>query len=127
MTQDATETAFDRLPSHKRRAVEVLLATGRVGQAAEAVKVSRSTIARWQREPDFAQALREQETEAVGNLNRSLIALADKSIDALVSVFDAGTLSQKLRAADIVLGRLLAWRELTELEARITALESRTP
>lgn len=127
MTADVTGTAFERLPAHKRRAVEVLLLTGRIGQAADTCKVSRQTISRWQREPDFAQALREQETEAVGNLNRSLIALADKSIDALESVFDAGTLSQKLRAADIVLGRLLAWRELTELEARITALESRTP
>lgn len=127
MTQDATPTAFERLPAHKRRAVEVMLLTGRIGQAADACKVSRSTISRWLRESDFAQAMHEQEAEAIANLNRSLIGLSVKSVDALTDVLDNGTLSQKLRAADIVLGRLLALRELTELEERIAALESRTP
>ena len=107
------------------RAVESLLTTGDKSQAAELAGVKRQTIYKWLKQPEFQQALREAEAEALQSLSQALARLGSKAADTLDKSMDADSDQVRLRAADIVLNRLLQLRELVDLDARITELEAR--
>jgi hypothetical protein len=109
----------------QRKAIEALLTTGDKSAAARAAQVRRSTIYRWLRQPHFQAALAEAEAEALVSLSRTLVRLGDKAGRTLESAMDDpdAALSHRIRAADIVLSRLLQLRELVDLEARVCELE----
>lgn len=109
----------------QRRAIS-LLVTGRSARdIAAAIGVHENTIYMWGKTLEFQAALHEAENEAMRGVTRSLLALADKATGTLESVMDNARAldSSKVRAADIVIGRLLQTRELLELEERIKRLE----
>ena len=92
--------------------------------AAKAASVSRQTLYRWLAEP-AASALREAEALALDGLSRTLVRLGDKAASALEAAFDdaAAPHSVKIRAADVVTGRLLQLRELATIEHRLEVIE----
>lgn len=107
------------------RAIDALLTSGNIGEAAIAAGVNRRTLDRWRREDAFVAALREAEADAVAGLSRNLAGLGDGAAAALRDALDSGEkMSTRLRAAEIVIGNLLKLRELVELEERIGALEA---
>ena len=113
------------LSSKQRAAIAALIAGCNHQEAAAKAGVHGNRITEWMREPDFLQALRDAEALALEAVSRDLLALASKARDAIESVLDGNAAdSIKLRAADVVLTKLLAIRELASLEARITALEA---
>jgi len=110
----------------QRRALAELLTTGDKVQAAKAAGVSRRTLYRWLHQDAFRQALQAAETEALGELSRNLVRLAGKAARTLEDAMDnAEKDGQRIRAADIVLARLLQLRELVDIEQRLQALEER--
>ena len=112
------------LSSKQRAAIAALIAGCNHQEAAAKAGVHGNRITEWMREPDFLQALRDAEALALEAVSRDLLALASKARDAIESVLDGNAAdSIKLRAADVVLTKLLAIRELATLEARITNLE----
>lgn len=121
MQQDAT--AYEKLNTKQRRAVDALLLTGAVGEAALAVGVNRGTLSRWLREPVFRQALREAEGGALAELQRRLVALGGSAADALGAALDHAEVRVRLRAADVTLARLLQLRELVDFDERLARLE----
>jgi hypothetical protein len=62
---------------------------------------------------------------AIGGLSRKLVRLGDKTATALEAALDDGmTLhSVKIRAADVVTGRLLQLTKLVTIEQRLSAIE----
>ena len=63
-------------PTGKRRkALEALLAPGKVKAAAEQAGVHRDTLHRWMWEPAFLAAVRKAESEALDELSRLLVRL----------------------------------------------------
>lgn len=121
MQQDAT--AYEKLNSKQRRAVDALLLSGRVGEAALAVGVNRATLSRWLRDPVFRQALREAEGGALDELQRRLVALGGSAAEALGAALDHAEVRVRLRAADVTLARLLQLRELVDFDERLARLE----
>ena len=115
----------ENLTPKRRKAIESLLTTGDIAAAARAAGVSRQTLYTWLREADFRAALQSAETAALESLSRALVRLGDKATATLDSAMsdDLAALPVKIRAADIVLSRLLQLRELVDLEARVTELE----
>lgn len=115
------------LTPRQRRAIEALLTSGNVSEAARIAKVSRETLYRWMKQPDFCLTLREGTQDSLENLSRSLVALSEKAIRILQSILDDDYCAQSLqiRAADHVLGRLLQMRELVDLEGRVSQLEAK--
>lgn len=110
----------------QRRAIEALLSCSNLGGACEAAKISRTTLTRWLLDPLFNQALKAGAAASLEELSRSLLAVGGKAIQALGETLDqTGPLQAgvRVRAADIVLSRLLALRELVSLEDRISELE----
>jgi len=122
MVENAT---LGKLTPRQRRAVESLLATGDVTEAAAAAGVVRQTVHRWLDQDAFKAALREGEAAKLEALSRSLVRLGNKAAGALEAALDDQTAQPgaKVRAADVVLARLLQLKELTDLEERLTYLE----
>lgn len=116
----------DQLTPRQLRAVEALLAFGEVTRAADAVGVNRATIRRWRQTPAFDAALRAAEAEALDGVGRRLTRLSAAALDVIDQVLaDAGApAALRIRAADLVLARLLQVRELVEIEDRLAALEA---
>lgn len=95
--------------------------------AAEAAGVSRKTLYRWLKDVDFLAALADAQAEALAGLSRRLVALGDQAASVLRDAMsDSNTpINARLRASNIVLGRLLELHELTALDTRLRNLEKR--
>jgi len=119
-------SATEKLSPEQLRALTVLLACGDKARAARAAKVSRTTLYRWLREDTtFQTALEAATVAALKEFSSTLVRLAEKAAQALEDALDKKQeITHRLRAADIVTGRLLAVRELIDIEARLAALEA---
>jgi len=115
------------LSAKQRRAVAALLTEPDTTAAAKAAGVSRDTLYRWLAEPAFQAALRDAEAGAIAAVSRALVRLAERAAATLDGAMTdpAAASSTKVRAADIVLARLLQVRELVALESRVAELEAR--
>lgn len=118
----------DNLTPRKRKAIETLLTSGDITQAARAAGVSRETLYRWLKAPDFRQGLAAGTHEALQGLSQSLLTLGAAAAKTLREALEDTTapLAARLRAADIVLARLLQLRDLVDLDKRLTELEKRS-
>ena len=122
-----TENVTDRgLTPRQRKAVEALLLTGDVSAAAKEAGVSRESLYRWMKEPAFLEAVRAAEALALDELSRLLVRLGRSAATTLETAMGdpAAPAATRVRAADVVLARLLQLRELATLEARVTELET---
>lgn len=119
------DTPSELTPGQKR-AISELLVSGNVSKAAEVAGVGRVTVHRWMRQPAFREALRQAEADALDSLQRRLVTLGNGAADALQAGLDSPDLRIRLRAADTVLDRLLALRQLIDFDTRLAALEQAT-
>ena len=112
----------------KQRAIETLATSGNVAEAARAANVSRKTLYRWLRQSDFTEALEVAAQESLANLSRELVRLGAQSVTTLEEAMTdtEAAASTKVRAADVVLARLLQLRELVSIELRLAALEKKS-
>src|SRR5215217_1778868 len=122
MTKNTTDQV---LTPKQRKAVEALLLTGDVSAAAKEAGVSRESLYRWLKQPAFLEAVREAEARALDELSRLLVRLGRSAATTLgqAMVDKAAPAATRVRAADVVLARLLQLRELAVLEQRVTELE----
>jgi len=122
MSKKVTEKA---ITPRQSIAIERLLNGGTVQGAAEAAGVSRKTVYKWLSIPAFQEAINSAQAEAMARLSRALIALGGSAIETLGETMSDKTQSPavRVRAADIVTGRLLTMRESVEFEARLAELE----
>ena len=113
------------LTPKQQQAVGLLIGGQNAIQAARVVGVHENTVYKWSKQPEFQDALKAAEREAMRAVSISLLGLAEKATGTLNGVMenDRALDSSKVRAADIVLGRLLQTRELLEFEERISKLE----
>ena len=114
------------LSVRQRQFLTALLVNGEVVAACEQSGVSTSTAYRWLREPTFIDALREAERAAIQATSRRLARLGATAVQVLDDAMTDPTapLTTRVRAADVVLTKLLQLRELVDMDERITALEA---
>jgi phage terminase small subunit len=125
----ADNATLRELTPRKRRALESLLTSGDVTEAARAANVARQTVHKWLQQPAFAAALAMAEADKLHDLQSALVRLGDKATATLGAAMDSVSPmaeGARVRAADIVLSHLLKMRELVTLEERIAALEAAT-
>lgn len=122
--QNFTENS--EISTDQKRAIVCLLEEKTVSDAAKAAKVSRTTLHIWMKEPAFDAALKEAETEllnqAVRRLANGLSAALDTVTELNSSAFKE---SVRLRAAQVILERYFAAKQIADLEARLALLEER--
>ena len=93
--------------------------------AAQRAGVSERTARRWARDPDVQAALAQAEGAALQQAVRDLVRLAGVAVQTLNDAMTDGdaTTAARVRAADVVLARLLQLRDLVDTERRLQALE----
>ena len=116
-----------KLTPKQRKAIEALLTTGSVTEAAGRASVSRETIYTWLRQDHFQAALHDATAEAMEGLSRSLVALGDLAANTLKEAMSdtAVAFSSRLRAVEVTFSNLMKLRELIDLERRVSVLERR--
>ena len=82
---------------------------------------------RWMKEPAFLEALNNASLQALEGLSRKLLNLGGKAAETLRVTLDDDFIpaDARIRAADIVLSRILQLQELVELNNRVSELERR--
>jgi len=111
----------------QRRAIAALLLARDVAEAAKSAKVGERTLHRWLADDAaFVAALEDAQRQALDATLRRLtsLAVAATSVIAKVLADEGVSAATRLRAADMVLARLLQWREVMQLEERLAALEA---
>lgn len=108
------------------RALEVYSTVGSVTAAAKAAAVTRKTFYLWLKLPAFAAELRRLDGDALQNLGRRVLGLSEAAGKALEDALrEDQSIGVRLRAADLVTQRAAALAELTQVIARLEALEAR--
>lgn len=114
------------LSANQTRAIAALLGARDVRDAAKQSGISERTIFRWLNDSAFQSAMQEAEAQAIAQAVRRLAALCGLALDTLESVMKSksASASVKVRAADVVLGRLLVFKDLRDISERLERLES---
>ena len=105
------------------RAVVALLTASSLEAAARECGVSRSTLFRWSREPDFAEALRQAGRQVLNGAVAQLQALARPAVECLRRNLSCRKPGTEVQAARTVLEHATRSMELFELEDRVRQLE----
>jgi phage terminase small subunit len=115
----------ENLTAKQRKCIEALLTKWDTTQAAAAAGVSRDTLYRWLKGPAFREELQNATRASLEALSRGLVTLGGQALDVLAATLDDPKANQaaKVRAADIILSKILSLRELIDLESRLSALE----
>ena len=110
----------------QQRLISALISSPSVAEAARQAGVSLRQAHRYLEDPAFGEALKEAEGIALSGLLRGLVGLGEKAVQALSDALGPEQdIRLRLRAGDILLGRLVSYRDLIDLQERIEALESR--
>lgn len=118
----------DNLTINQNKALEVLIATGNVSQAADAAGVSRQTIYTWkQDDTNFNSALNQASMAITEEASQRLMNLAEKALIVLEKTLDDPNTPAygRIRAADLILSKVLQLRESFLLENKVSELEKR--
>ena len=118
-------TTNDTLTAKQTAFVRALLSERGMRAAAKAAGIGESTAYRWARKPEIQAALADLEGAALSEVTRGLLRLATQAIGTLEDAMTEpdARLSARIRAADVVLARLLSLRALATVEERLTQLE----
>jgi hypothetical protein len=89
--------------------------------------VNDRTLRRWLGEPDFVAALDLAQGAMLDRVTVDLVRASSGAVALLRSVCEDTNCKTalRLRAAQILLDSVLRWRELRDIERRLTALEER--
>lgn len=115
-----------KLSSRQAKALELLLGGLSIRKAAEGSGVSERQLYRWLADPVFSQALKDHQARLVAAVGARLLALCDNALGVFEDVMNQpGAHGQSVASitADRVLNQARAWRDFSDLEERLTALE----
>lgn len=125
MTDKLPENTENVITVKQQKAITALLSERTTRDAAKAAGVSEKTLYQWLNEPAFRAALREAEKSILDDVTRRLSAGASLALDTLKKlVQSARHESTKLRAAVAWLELSLKYRDMHDIEERLTALEA---
>ena len=125
MTQIATPE--DILKGKKLRAVEAILACNTVEEACKVVRINRSTMYRYFKDPLFEQALKKAKRQLV---NRAILRLQQTCGDATRALAEIcrdkdAPPSARVSAAKEILHSALKAVEIEDIEERLNNLEEK--
>lgn len=121
---------YDGLSAIQTQAIVALMTETSITAAANKVQVTPQTIYRWLNDdPEFMTGLRRAEHRAIETAVRRLASLTNTAVltlqKTMMAAGDDVSVAAKLRAADIVLSRVLSLRELVGLEDRLAEIEAK--
>lgn len=117
--------AIEGLSIKQCRAIAELMVTRKIEDAASNSGVGFRTLTRWLTLPIFKQGIKEAQTDMLSGATMRMVSQIDGALDTIVSIMRTGDSDTvRLRAADMLIGRLIEFRNITDIEERLTKLES---
>lgn len=125
MTEDMQENSENSITTKQQKAITALLTERTTTAAAKKAGIAERTLYTWLNEPDFRAALRSAEKDILDGVTRRLSAGQTLALDTLEKlVKSARHESTKLRASVAWLEMSLKFRDMQDIEERLTALEA---
>ena len=114
-----------KLTAKQAAAIEVLLTGGNITQAAEAAGVTRAAVYRWQELPQVKTAMAEAQNSALQRISRALVYQGDTAVKVLNEAMTNPEMpaALRIRAADIIISRIIDIKEMIDFEGRLAELE----
>jgi transposase-like protein len=110
----------------KEAAVAALLMHRNIEEAARSVGISKQTLLRWLKLPEFQEAYRAARRAAVSQSNARLQQASSAAVSTLLKIMIDPSAPASARAADRILERGQQGLEIEDLEVRLSALEEAT-
>ena len=114
----------ERLSRFEELAIACLLSERSIPRAARAARMDVDTLRRWLRDPAFQAAYRDARRMVVEQAVARLQQSTGKAAKVLHEALDAAKPGDRIRAANSILDHAIGAIELTDLLARIEALEA---
>jgi len=111
------------LNNRQLKAIPILISCDTVEEAAQLIGIARTTIYSWLEKEEFNQAVTSARRKLLDKAMNKLLNVSMKAVRTLENLLDADSESVRRAAANDVLGHLLKYRELSEIEERLESVE----
>jgi transposase-like protein len=111
------------LNSKQLRAIPILIGCNTVEGAAREAGISKNTIYAWMQQEEFSHAVFEARKKLFDKAMQKLMNTSMKAVTTLERLLKAKSEAVRRAAANDVLGHVLKYRELTEIEERLDTVE----
>jgi len=111
------------LNSKQLRAIPILIGCDTVEGAARKAGISKNTIYTWMQQEEFSRAVSLARKKLLDKAMNKLMNTSMKAVITLEKLLDADSESVRRAAANDVLGHVLKYQELREIEERLETVE----
>ena len=114
-----------KITTRQKKAIAALISCKNNQEAAKAVGVGYRTITRWLTDDLFLAELRKAEAAIISGAVRSMIDDLPRNSEVMREIREKQRTPEyvKLRAAQLIDQSLRKWREIQDIEERLTAIE----
>lgn len=111
------------LNNRQLKAIPILIGCDTVEDTARKTGISKNTLYTWMKQDDFNRAVSEARKKLTDKAMNKLMNVTMKAVITLEKLLDAESEAVRRAAANDVLGHVLKYRELTEIEERLETVE----
>jgi len=111
------------LNNRQLKAIPIYIACDTVEEAARQIGINRVTIYSWLKQDEFNKAVTSARKKLLDKAMHKLMNVSMKAVITLEKLLEADSESVRRAAANDVLGHLLKYRELSEIEDRLETVE----
>lgn len=111
------------LTGKQQKVIPILIGYDSTEAAARAAGMSKNTLYNWMQQEEFSKAVSSARKKLLEKAMNKLMNVSMKAVITLETLLDAESESVRRAAANDVLGHILKYRELSEIEERLETVE----
>jgi transposase-like protein len=111
------------LTSKQLKAIPILIGYDTVEGAARKAGISKNTFYTWMQQEEFSKAVSSARKKLLDKAMNKLMNVSMKAVITLKNLLDAESEAVRRATANDVLGHVLKYRELSEIEERLETVE----
>ncbi len=111
------------LTSKQLKCIPILVSCDTIEAAAQQTGIARTTLYGWTKKEEFSKAVARARHELLAKSMNKLMNASMKAVNTLEKLLDAESEAVRRAAANDVLGHVLKYRELSEIEERLETVE----
>ena len=119
-----SEKPPDILTPRQRRVIPILVQARSIEEGAKLAGLSRTTVYKWSRLPDFKEELGRQRDELMNEGMDNLKSQFEKAVAVLAGLLDSENETTRRHAANDIIAHALKAKEIQELEERLSSMET---
>jgi len=112
------------LNSRQLKAIPILIGCNTIEDAARQTGISKNTLYAWMKQEDFEKAVFEARKKLFDKAMHKLMNVSMKAVNTLEKLLDAESEAVRRAAANDVLGHILKYQEISEIEDRLDKVEN---